>query len=508
MLPVPNPELLLEIKNEIESFLAEHPGASMFEEGREIIHLPRAEYTLNLEYGKLLFEAWDGERSLVRRVESIAGRDKNQLGIFVRKPGRPETIVLDLRAGNAEPSASKQSARRALRQDLCAYLQKHFPEWRLERVSNRSDREHSFSAWYTRGLARKGRAAWAFIGLDASESPAAADGALAYGLNWLDWLRQKAENCVISGLKLFLPPHAVLLNALRAGQLDRSFEIEIFTWPSAGAPEPLTSGEFLNADTRLTPRREPMEWMARHGGFLERVFGESLRCVDLVPGAVANTLSFRVHGLEVARMEGHIAPRFYWGVEGNEQVYDDACHGQFCAYLDLVLAKRNQKSHDMTHELYHLQPERWLESLVVRDLSKIDPVLKADPVYSQVPAFSGMGRGVVDILGISKVGRLAVVELKVHEEITLPLQGLDYWQRVKWLNDRGQFPQYGYFPGLEISPAPPVLYLVSPAFRFHPVNERIVRYFDPSIEVITVGLNQQWRAGIKTLFRKNARGEA
>ncbi|HEV2498160.1 MAG TPA: hypothetical protein VGY31_01095, partial [Terriglobia bacterium] len=229
---------------------------------------------------------------------------------------------------------------------------------------------------------------------------------------------------------------------------------------------------------------------------------ESLDRVDLVPGAAANTLSFRARGLEIARMEGQVAPRFYWGIEGNTQAYEPSSHENFKNFLDHVFTKRDAKNKDTTHELYRLQPERWLESLLVNDLSKLDPALRAEPVYSQVPAFAGADRGVVDILGISKEGRLAVVELKLHEEITLPLQGLDYWLRVKWLNDRGEFGKYGYFPGLEVSPAPPLLYLVSPAFRFHPANEKIIRYFDHSVEVMMVGINQQWRNGIKALFRK------
>ncbi|MGH9378324.1 MAG: hypothetical protein ACRD1I_05940 [Terriglobia bacterium] len=503
MPPGSNSDRLLEIKAEIESFLCNHPGAILFEGGEEVIDLSSAEWRVSSEYGKLLLEAWNGARSVVRRVEDIACRDHDRLGLFVRKPGGRETVALDLCASLRAMPRSRQEGRQSLRRDLTAYLRKHFPEWRLERVSNRSDREHSFSAWYTRGLARRGRSAWAFMGLDSSESFAAADAALAYGLNWLDWLREKSESYVISGLKLFLPPNAIPLTALRATQLDRSLGVEIFEWPSSGAPEPLKPGEFVNAATRLTPRRDAVQWIARHRDFLRRSFGKSLDRLTVVPGAAANTLSFRVLGLEIARMEGQVAPRLFWGVERGAQAYEQARQEDFRELVELVLSKRHAGSEDTSHEFYRLQPERWLESLIASDLSKLDPELRAEPVYLQVPAFSGVDRGVVDILGVSKEGRLAVVELKLHEEITLPLQGLDYWLRVKWLNDRKQFREFGYFPGLEISPAPPTLYLVSPAFRFHPANERIIRYFDPSVEVIVVGLNQQWRNGVKALFRKS-----
>lgn len=495
---------LQEIKSEIERFLREHPDALMFEGGSELIHLPSAKYDLTVEFGKLLLTAWDDSRSIVRRVEGAAFRDHGQLGLFVRKPGGKESAVLELRARtqNSSARAAPKDARRASRDDLSAYLQKHFPEWKLERVSNRSDREHSFSVWHTRGVARRGRGAWAFLGLGAAETFAAADAALAYGLNWLDWLRDKSDGLVISGLKLFLPPEALALTALRVSALSRAVGIEIYAWPSAGAPEPLNPGEFMNAATRLVPRADVTAMMARHAPFLRKTFGKFLSRISVVPGGAPNSLSFRVNGLEIARLEGQLSPSFYWGIEGAASGSAEAGGGEFQKFIQAALSLRQARGPDKNSELYRLQPERWLESLIAADLGKIDSNLKAAPVYLQVPAFAGSGRGVVDILGITKEGRLAVIELKLHEDITLPLQGLDYWVRVKWLNDRQEFGKYGYFPGVEISPKPPILYLVSPAFRFHPANEKILRYFDPSVEVIMVGINQQWRDGIKTLFRK------
>ena len=119
-----------------------------------------------------------------------------------------------------------------------------------------------------------------------------------------------------------------------------------------------------------------------------------------------------------------------------------------------------------------------------------------------------MHRGVIDILGVTQSAgrgmrnRLAVIELKVSEEINLPLQGLDYWLRVKWLQERGQFKEFGYFSGTELSNEAPLLYLVCPAFRFHSTTGRMLRYLHPSIEVVQVGLNDQWRDGVKVLFRR------
>jgi hypothetical protein len=122
-----------------------------------------------------------------------------------------------------------------------------------------------------------------------------------------------------------------------------------------------------------------------------------------------------------------------------------------------------------------------------------------------VPAFSGTDRGVIDILSVTRAGRLAVIELKLHEEINLPMQGLDYWLRVKWLHGRGQFQPAGYFPEIGLASSPPLLYLVSPAFRFHSSTDRLIRYLDPAIEVVQIGLNDQWREQVKVLFRREVR---
>jgi hypothetical protein len=36
----------------------------------------------------------------------------------------------------------------------------------------------------------------------------------------------------------------------------------------------------------------------------------------------------------------------------------------------------------------------------------------------------------IDVLSVTREGRLAVVELKADEDIDLPMRALDYWSRV------------------------------------------------------------------------------
>jgi hypothetical protein len=146
-------------------------------------------------------------------------------------------------------------------------------------------------------------------------------------------------------------------------------------------------------------------------------------------------------------------------------------------------------------------PERLLEARVRENMEAIDATLVPEAVYSQVPALAGGQRGIMDLVSVDRSGRLAVLELKASEDIHLPLQALDYWMRVVWHLERGEFAGRGYFPGIELQAQPPRLFLVAPALDFHPQTETVLRYFSPAIEVERIGLAVEWRKSIEVMFR-------
>ncbi len=168
-----------------------------------------------------------------------------------------------------------------------------------------------------------------------------------------------------------------------------------------------------------------------------------------------------------------------------------------------------------------MQPERWLESILRRDVESIDAHLDRSHVYTQVPAFAASDRGMLDLLSVTRTtspqaGRLAVIELKADEDLHLALQGLDYWIRVRWHHLQnvdtatgptfglGEFQRHGYFTGLRLSPDPPRLYLVAPALRIHPATEIVLRYLSPRVDWTLVALNESWRKEVKVVWRKRS----
>jgi hypothetical protein len=144
--------------------------------------------------------------------------------------------------------------------------------------------------------------------------------------------------------------------------------------------------------------------------------------------------------------------------------------------------------------------------------SRVIPQLDPRHVYAQVPAIAGASdRGLLDLLGVTADGRLAVIELKADEDMHFALQGLDYWIRVRHHHLQtsdagtglGEFQRHGYFVGRELSALAPRLYLVAPALRVHPATEVVLRYFSPRVEWHLLALDERWRSQVRVVWRKS-----
>jgi hypothetical protein len=202
----------------------------------------------------------------------------------------------------------------------------------------------------------------------------------------------------------------------------------------------------------------------------------------------ASEIVFRLFGLEFARacltpVSGSFrnAESILFGIGSAEYVLDESTEALFGELVQGILEQR-QPDGSPTNLFFRLAPERWLETLVTREVRVIDERLDGRFVYSQVPAFAASDHAMLDVLTCTLDGRLAILELKANEDIHLPLQGLDYWARVRWHLQHGEFARNGCFAGRELSSAPPLLFLVAPALRVHPASDVLLRYLSPRID--------------------------
>ncbi|HEY6266109.1 MAG TPA: hypothetical protein VIW93_15015 [Candidatus Acidoferrum sp.] len=92
--------------------------------------------------------------------------------------------------------------------------------------------------------------------------------------------------------------------------------------------------------------------------------------------------------------------------------------------------------------------------------------------------------------------------MKATEHIHLPLPAADYRLGVRCHLENGEIPRYGYFPGLELQQAPPLVHPVAPALRFHPSTDDLLDCLSPEMEIVRVGVAESWRRGLRVVMRQ------
>jgi hypothetical protein len=424
----------------------------------------------------------------------------------------------------------KEAARRQYLRTLERVLQRNFPDWKVDGLRAATDLEHSFGPAYARGRLLRGQSAEAVIGVGPDESAAMVDGVLTLGLLWLDYCREhsvKRSGQIrhFSGLKVIVPAGAWRTTAERMGWLNADLaRFQLFTLdPRSEELVEIDVFDSGNLESRLVHAFDVAT-------ALERAQAGVARVTALVPAGERQQIEVRarsaaevgllLHGLEFARVRQGTARNSFareveitFGAGANETVLSDETEALCCELLRGLFASRRADGIG-TDPLFRMQPERWLESLIRLGLVDFIPGLRGEFLYTQVPAISSGDRGMLDLLTVDREGRLAILEVKADEDMHLPLQGLDYWIRVRTLNaDRqvagnrevGAFERQGYFAGAEVSARPPRLLLVAPALRIHPSNEIVLRYLSPQVEWELIAVGEHWRRELKVVYRRRGR---
>ena len=483
------------LKDRIENFLLGLRHPVLTEPGREVLDLSSSHYSLSTQYNKLLWHVWNDETNLVRQITEIRKETPGRMELRFQKFGKgpPGTLVLsDSRAAPEQMARRSQRIRYA--QMLRRILGQLFPEWKVEELSVEPGREHSVSGRYARAVLRRGQQAWAVIGSGEQQDASAADGILTYGLIWLDWLRRREPERVVTGLRIFVAANRAETVLRRIGWLDAEaarFEV----YEAGEAIRRCDPADVGNLKTSLGSA-EPFQRPQIHPECGERI---ELLSSDIQRQTGGDGFCYwAVRGLPVAR---ETSRGLVFGIGQSETPLTEDSITEFNHLVRKLLQWRCADSPDRHHPFYRLWPERWMQSQIVQQIDRLGYELISGAVYEQVPALSGLERGVMDLLAIDARGRLVVVELKASESIHLPLQALDYWMRVHWHHQRGEFERGRYFPKQLLNPSAPLLLLVSPALQIHPACETVLRYFSKTIEVVQIGLNENWRDHWQVVYR-------
>ena len=244
------------------------------------------------------------------------------------------------------------------------------------------------------------------IGVNAEETQATVDGILTLGVLWLAHCRENSGDRrpwrQYRGLRLIVPRGMATLTASR------------LPWMNADAAQ----WELWEFDQK-TEEMEQRD-VADHGNLKTRLihtaneeaaqerFAESrVRVMELVPEAMRTMveqrirsgaeMAFLLHGLEFARVRmGYAGQSFNrvqeitFGAGSNETPLTDENAGELRELVARLFERRSESS-DKRDALYRMQPERWLESELRRDISLIDVRLEPGARVHAGPAFAAAG---------------------------------------------------------------------------------------------------------------------
>ena len=489
---------LSQIKYEFERFLL-GGEFDLFEDDRALASTDADHSTAEFSYGKLILSCWGDGWSRSWRVISCE-ISPERLTLECAKQMGLKRCTLTLSRGAGVRQAAQ--ARKEFARKLAAMIEANLPGIRVEKaVTARNDPSH-LSGVHARLVIRDRGKRLAGIGVSESELQPNVDAALAAGLTWLDELRRRSGS--VDGLMIFAPRCDTI--AIRLTGISLATKVSLFrideTKGTIESVSPFDQGD-LNDSFRKAARRA--HWP--RPGMLPpdcAMLVESVR--RLAPDQIeahhrGPWVSLSIRGLDVARVWIN-RRRVEFGIGEARLKLDHRNEQELDRLIQETISRRRPESELRNEMMFRFQPERWLESIISRDVTALDSTLDPRFVYSQVPTYRGEQRTFIDLLAVTRDGRLVVMELKVSEETEFPFQALDYWLRVEWHRSRGDFHRRGYFEGLSLIDAPPLLYLVAPLFRFHETTKLIATSIHQRVPVYRIGINEDWRRGVRVLLRE------
>ncbi|HMG76569.1 MAG TPA: hypothetical protein VK582_24040 [Pyrinomonadaceae bacterium] len=507
-----------------EWFLAQDSGAPLA--------LGASEFDFSIDHRRLIFSSWTetGVRSWRITAWSWTGQ-KLVLEATRRMGAEIATLELVPRESAKAIVTGIVAARQARCVRLAQIASEAFANVKIEQVGLSPGMRRDQPGRYARIVLRRRHERIAVTATVANSDARNVDSLFSSALLWFNRMQQRPRRPPIEKLLMAVEQnvleaarqrHVLLRESLR--QRIALFEIRgsnIRGDSRRGSSPTVREGVRLNPDEgwqQIEPVR-PWErkdlWRKRLMQFpavgenepneaLKQITALAPHAVDVVTARHGQTL--RYHGLPFARVRRVMErDRIWFGIEGSRRRLLDDYHEQDWLKLWRDLENyRDANCRDRRHWFYRAAGEAWLESILRRDISKLDPGLIVAPLHAQFRTSHGGPTGArpIDLLALRHDGRLAVIELKVNEDREHVFQGVDYWRRVEAHRRRGHISTAKLFGEREISDESPLVYLVAPTLRFHPSFATLARTIAPDIEVYRFDINEDWRRGVRVVRRE------
>jgi hypothetical protein len=492
-------EDLSRIKYELERFFI---GGTfdLCEDERLVASLEPECVAVEISYNKLVLSCWGEGWSRSWRIVACETAGESLRLHSTKQMGRVQ-VVLMLKRGEGKDHTAQ--SRTEFADKIAVLIEANLARFQVEQVICARDDWRHLSKIRTRLIIKERGNTIAAVAVGEGESQDDIDAALGEGLIWLEELRGRGRK--VRRLALFVPCAKASTISCRltcvtlAGATISLYEVD----EAAKSVKPVAAFEQADLSDNLKRASQRAEWAKPDALSPETVFlidtAKQLASDALETLQRSGWIYLSIRGLTFARVSTHKAI-VEFGLHSPRKKLTDTNRTEFEELISRINTTRQPQTENHDDPVFRAQAERWLEAIIRKDVSVIDPTLDPRFVYSQVPAYRGEQRKFIDLLTATHSGRLVVMELKVSEDAELPFQGLDYWLRIDWHKRRGDFERRGYFTGLTLTDEAPLIYLVAPLFRFHATTKFIGGKIANQVPVYRIGINEDWRTQLRVLL--------
>jgi hypothetical protein len=468
--------------------------------------LRRTEIDLSLTEQKLVLSCWTERGIRSWRILEWQWTGERLLFKASRRMGAERPLIeLVPRASASAIAATIRAARQIRCYQLASLASSMQPELRIERCALSPGIRRGQPGRYARILLRRKAERIAVTGSVAIESAAAVDAFLSAALLWFKRTSDRIKPPYIRQLWLIVPSQMIRALSYRVVLLRKSLQdvVRVFEVDSSlTSLRMITTLERSQIWKRKLARFPPVQPATVSEQTLS-IIARAPEAIDVVHARHGETL--RYFGLPFARVRSLLDTEAVWfGVSGSSRRRLDQTNTvEWENLLKDLREHRSADASDHRNALYITAAEAWLESLLRKDITKLDPGLIIAPLHAQFRTSHGGRLGVrpIDLLALRRDGRLVVIELKVSEDREHVLQGADYWRRVEAHRRRGHIAAAKLFDDLPISNQPPLVYLVAPTLRVHPSFATLAKLIADDIEIYRFDINENWRSGVQVMRR-------
>jgi hypothetical protein len=472
------------------------------------IALRNSECDFRVSHGRLIFNCWSEAGAQVWRVVGWEWTGEKLLLEAQRRMGA-DSALLELvpRASASAINAMVSATRRSLCERLAHLAREQFLNAGIERIGFSAGTRRGQPGRYARIHLRQHRERIAVTGFVTGSETGDVDAMLSSALVWFARARETSSDIGPGKLCLILQPSLIEAAQQRLALLREDLRRLIHLFRIDDDRPELTPVSCPSREEfwKEKPPRLPTLTEKPLSDWSRRLIAHAPEAIDVIRARHGETL--RYHGLPFARVRRVMHQEHLWfGASGtrSRRLLEESNRPELTSLIEELKEHRRAGASDHRHALYRSSPEAWLESILRRDITRLDPGLVIAPLHAQFRtshAGQHAGSRPVDLLALRRDGRLAVIELKVNEDREHVLQGADYWRRVETYRRHGLIKRARLFEDAAISDEPPLLYLVAPLLRFHRAFETLARALTPGIELYRFDLNEDWRAGVRVMRR-------